>query len=58
MRVKVLPKIETTGLKKDDVTDLAKRCREKMLDTYNQISEEHKEEYVNMKALPAEAKNK
>ena len=50
--------MDTTGLKKDDVSDLAKQCRELMLDAYNNIYEEHKHEYLNMKPLPNEFKEK
>lgn len=57
LRVRILPQIETTGLTKDDVTDLASRCREVMLAAYHQITEDYKEEYVDMLPLPDEQKH-
>ena len=50
--------MDTTGLTIDDVSHLSEKCRQIMLDAYNQIYEEHKEEYVNMKPLPSHVKDK
>ena len=58
LRVKVLPPLDTTGLTIDDVSGLSEKCRKIMLDAYEQIYEEHKDEYINMKPLPSDTKDK
>ena len=56
--MKILPPINTTGLTKDDAENLAEKCRDIMLDAYNKISEKYKEDYIAMKPLPKQSKNK
>jgi len=58
LRVKILPPIDTTGLANDDATSLAEKCRDIMLDAYNKISEKYKDDYIAMKPLPKQSKNK
>ncbi len=58
MRVKVLPPIDTEGLSKDDVPELTAKCRNVMIEAYNQIMKDHEDEYINLKPLPNKNKSK
>jgi len=58
LRVKILPPIDTTGLTNDDATSLAEKCWDIMLDEYYKISDKYKDDYIAMKPLPEQSKNK